>query len=164
MGQAAADVLAFCVTVAAAEGVTLPERQYVSAGRPEFVAWDCEQLTVALTVLDPSYAFTQGSEEYLPVTSALALPGMPTAVLGVSIVRCAPTGEGANLPDVAAENEAGIRALDDAAFLRTVAVRLATTGPPALPRVVAVRAGAVTPFGVEGGYSAMTLTLAVTIG
>lgn len=81
-GQALAAVVAHYAT----EGVTLPDRQLVSAGQSP---WDCDLLNVWV---QRDYA-TAGGPEGASFSSIRSHPGnyFRAGVLGVQVVRCYPT-------------------------------------------------------------------------
>lgn len=161
LGEAAAEILALLVTLAAEEGVPLPERRYVAVGSPSAVAWDCDQVTVALQVLEPQQAFTFGVDQNVMAPADSSAFTFPNAVVGVQIVRCVPTLTEAGEPaPVGLHHTAGLTAMRDAALLRALAVRAAREP---MARASAVRGGSVTPTGPDGGMAAVTLTLGVSV-
>lgn len=164
---AAEELLELLVAVAAAEAVDLPPRVYISAGRPENVAWDCEQLVLAMSALEPQIAFLQGVEELSGTPASSSLPSFPTALLGISLVRCHPepviTRDNVIPPSVEAECAAALVSMTDAALLRRFAVEAMKVAPGSGVHLTAVRAGSVLPGGPEGGFSGTTLALAVTL-
>lgn len=102
------------------EGITVPERRYVTSGAP---AYDCEQLVVALTRLYPAIPFQD--DPALPVLRAVLLRA---ASVAVHLVRCVPTPTqssrgGAALPTAAALDDAGMTLLTDALMMPVVTVR-----------------------------------------
>jgi len=161
-GTALLNLIEVC---AAAEGVTLPARRYVSAGHPAEVVWDCDQVVIALAVLGEgiSAAMQGGGTAKAPgsMVSPGGVPHLPAAQLVAQIVRCAPalTSRG-EPPTVAALEASGEEALTDAALLHLVRARWAASAPGAPTDVLL---GQVLPAGPSGGFSAMSLTVAVTV-
>lgn len=89
-----------------ASGLLLPERRYIHVGE---VAYDCEQLVVALASIDP------GLPQGAVADGVSGTPVAFTARIEVHLVRCAPTPSGGRVaaPKVSALNDAGRAALLD---------------------------------------------------
>lgn len=163
LSAAATELLGLVESVAAAEGVTLPERRYVAPGGPTAIAWDCDQVTVSLATLQSQVAALFGADQVLPAPSLeRGAPSVPTGIFAVTIVRYVPTLDDNGDPPPADQIAlAGAQALDDAALLRLVAAKAATNG--ALTHAAEILIGNVTPLGPEGGTAAMQLALGITV-
>jgi hypothetical protein len=148
----------------AANGATLPDVQAVVPGSPGNVAWDCEQVTVALA------GITTGSGQgALPLPqhgapAGVALPRMAT--WSIQVVRCSPTPDEEGQPPGATElAAAGALALADGGLLSQCLVELAALQPGArlwLPIGGVINAGAVTSLGPDGGFQAMEATVTLS--
>lgn len=152
-------------SVAAAEGVDLPGRAYVTADGLVGEAWDCEQVTVNLLSLGPALAVTPG-ERAVPLGYTVpGAVGPPSAVLRVSIVRAVPTLSDMGDPPAAAEiHAAGLALLRDVALLRAVQVALVTPGAAQIDGVGGdLRLLAIVPQGTEGGFAGVAGDVAVTV-
>jgi hypothetical protein len=128
-------------------GVDLPDRQRVTAGDARTIAWDCEQVTVALVQLLPAQSGQPAQTTYTGrATAGTRL--MRSALWEVQVVRCHPED-----PDQPAELEAaGREAMDDAALIAASIVRAIRDGiggehTTAAPAEVA-------PLGPAGGFVA----------
>lgn len=147
-----------------AAGVDLPDRRFLAAGNPQLIAWDCEQLFVALTGLGI------GPAPDSPVQSPRA--GGPVgafnvrhAIFSIQLVRCTPTvGEGSNdvFPPVAEIDAAGERSINDAGLLSDAVVQMCSRLQKELGRNHSVQAGLTSSLGPEGGYHANEATVAIT--
>lgn len=148
-----------------AAGVALPTRQYIAAGDPNQVAWDCEQFVVSLGGIGwgPAPDVNVLSPQLNAQASAVSLRHI---VITFQIVRCTP-GPGARgqAPDPAAIHANGIQSFRDAGLLSqalvTACTRVRTVlGVPANSGLV--QSGAVDPAGPEGQYVGVTSTVAIT--
>lgn len=147
----------------AAAGVDLPDRRFLAAGNPQLIAWDCEQLFVALTGLGI------GPAPDAPVQSPRA--GGPVgvfnvrhAIFSIQLVRCTPTTGDTNDPFPAAEaiDAAGERSINDAGLLSDAIVQMCSQLQRELGRNHSVQAGLTSSLGPEGGFHANEATVAIT--
>jgi hypothetical protein len=150
-------------------GVDLPETRYVAAGQPEQVAWDCEQVTVALAQVGAGLPLAPG-QGAVPTPAHSGRQSLPTAELEVAIVRCAPTiDDQAETPDTGDADAAGSTALQDAwLLLRTIQAgirqgQLTTDDPVASPVPSMAAVGPALPRGPDGGYAATVIRVSVQI-
>lgn len=148
----------------ATAGVELPDRRFLAAGNPQLIAWDCEQLFVALTGLGI------GPAPDSPVQSPRA--GGPIgafnvrhAIFSIQLVRCTPTvadGSDQPFPSAAEIDAAGERSINDAGLLSDAVVRMCSQLQQELGRNHSVQAGLTSSLGPEGGYHANEATVAIT--
>lgn len=145
----ARDILDHVIGHFVSSGRDLPERQYVSGGEPTAVAWDCEQLTIAVTGIGWGVA-----EESYPVTMqgnnnrGLA---QRHVVYAIELVRCVPdTSTIRNgTPDMDTLNMWGMGILRDMGLLSQATVAYSNTLRQA---GAVVRPGIVSPVGPSGGF------------
>lgn len=156
-------------------GVALPDRQYPSAGAPDGVVWDCEQVTVAATGIGWGPAVDAGTEAALQTGTQMSARALRHIVLEVSIVRKLPAGADLDaddststltLPDVDAMEAAGRQHLLDMGVLSQAMVTMFGTDPHQVivPAGTHAQAGLVRSVGPEGGYSGVTSEVTVTLG
>ena len=104
--QVASDVLAEVVEALESVGNGAPDRRYVNDG--QLVAWDCEQVTVAVESI---HGHTGNLFEASGAQDCLV---MRAAVVSVWIVRCSPVLDDSGTPPPVSEIEASARvALSD---------------------------------------------------
>jgi len=150
----------------AANGVALPDRRVVAPGAPGTIAWDCEQVVVALSQLTTGSG--SGQVNVLPQWGSPAGVGLIRyATWSVQVIRCTPQmDDDGNAPTAEALLAAGVSGLADAGLMSQCFVSMAATAN-AIPRDWmpiggAINAGQVTSLGPEGpfhGYeAAVTLT------
>lgn len=160
-------LLAAVVDHFTAAGVALPERRYIAPGDPGQVAWDCEQLFVAIQGVGWGQAPSESTEAAnVNIGSPVRALAIRHAVLVVSLVRCTPS-EGdldTGMPDVADIHAAGLAFMDDMGLLSQALLEACTRIRPGLPKPALVEPGAVTPEGPSGAYHGMTAPLAITVG
>lgn len=164
-------------TFARAE-VALPERRYVAAGTPRDVAWDCEQLTVALSGIGwgPASDRSVGSRQPGSEVSALA---MRHAVYAISLVRPYPVWDPEQdphereFPPAEQLHERGLAHLRDSGLLSQSLVSLCSTvqDDPAVKHLRGmggpyglVLPGLVESIGPSGGFVSVETSLTVTAG
>jgi hypothetical protein len=145
--------------------LALPDRRAVVPGAPGVIAWDCEQVTVALANITVGGLNAQSVA--MPRAGAPAGVGLPRiATWSVQVVRCTPeSGEDATPPSAAELEVAGGRALSDAGLLSECMMSLATLAPGSrvwLPVGSTINAGAVTPLGPEGGFHAVEAAVSIS--
>lgn len=158
-------VLGIVVAHFDAAGVDLPERRYVAAGDPSAIAWDCDQLCVALRGI--GWGPAEDSAPSSPqVGAGLSAMGVRHAVLSIQLVRCTPSsGErGTGIPSAEVVHAAGLQFARDGGLLSQALVTACSrTGGLVGPGGAAtVQAGALTPLGPEGGKHAWDAALAIT--
>lgn len=150
----------------AANGVALPERQYIAAGSPQSVAWDCEQLVVILAEVGwgRSKDATQLSPSFGKQASVNA---MRHATFAFQLVRCVPVitdgAEAPQLPSVQDIQDAGEQSLVDAGLLSQALVNFVSFPNATVPAGCNVQAGAVSPIGPEGGLVGLEASLVMTV-
>jgi hypothetical protein len=145
-------LLAAVVAAFDTAGIELPERRAVVAGNPGLIAWDCEQLTVALAGI--STGGGAGAITLMPQSGSPAGMALTRlATWSVQIVRCAPTSdEDGNPPSVELLEAAAATALDDAGVLSQCLTVLASATPGSvnwLPIGSVINAGAITSLGPD---------------
>jgi hypothetical protein len=145
-------------------GRTLPERRVLVPGAPGVIAWDCEQLTVALASI--TTGGTVASVNILPQLGSGAGVGLlRQATWAIQVVRCSPTpDEDGNPPSVDELTAAADLQLDDAGMLSQALVNLvaAQLHPEWLPPGGVVNAGQVATLGPEGGFQAVEASLTLS--
>lgn len=169
--------------------VPLPSRRYVAAGGPREVAYDCEQVTVALSGIGwgQSPDRSQGSQR---TGSPMAGLAMRHAVYAVAVVRQEhdasapevsdmwdPEDSGA-FPSPEVLNALGLRHMRDAALVSQALINVASR-VRALPAMKAlgrevrsdptrvsglVQPGIVESLGPAGGYVSVEAAFTVTVG
>jgi hypothetical protein len=142
----------------------LPERQYVPAGDPIAVPWDCEQLTVSLQGIGWGPAI-----DVQPVSprsgSPMSVAGMRHAVYVVSLVRCVPTVDSrGHAPKIPAMMAAGLTYTRDAGLVSQALHEYCVALGRRLMPGETVQAGAVEPAGPDGSYLGVIAPLVVTVG
>lgn len=142
--------------------LALPTRRYVAPGDPLAIAWDCEQVVVALQGI----GWGQAEDVTLQspkVASQFAMTALRHVVFSIQIVRCTPSGgPRGGLPEADAVHNAGLTAMQDSGQLSQALVWLVShleLGSDGL-----ARAGAISPMGPSGGYHGIEGTLAITAG
>ena len=147
-----------------AQGQALPDRRFIAPGNPQLVAWDCEQLVVALTGIGigpAPDAPVQSPRQGGPISAF----NVRHAIFSIQLVRCTPTvGEGSNdaFPAAAAIDAAGEQSMRDAGLLSDAVVLMCSQLSGQLPPGSHVQAGLTSSLGPEGGYHANEATVAVT--
>lgn len=148
----------------AANGVDLPGHQYVTAGDPNQVAWDCEQLVVCLADLGWGRATdaTQLSPSFGKTASVNA---MRHATYAVILTRCVPTiADGGDVPGVDELTRSGLATMTDAGLLSQCLVNFVAFHNAAMSIGANVQAGAVQMIGPSGGLVGCTGALISTAG
>lgn len=150
----------------AAANVALPARQYVAAGLPANIAWDCEQLVVALTGI--GWGQAEDVVQLSPQINAQAsVAAVRHAVFSVQLVRCTPAkGPHGALPTVDQIHENGLAFFRDAGLLSQALVTACTrvAAMLGLQNTGNVQPGAVEPLGPTGGLVALDASVAITAG
>lgn len=156
--------LAEIQTFYALNGVDLPERQAIVAGEPTVVAWDCEQLIVAMASIGwgRSVDATQLSPQF---GKAASVDAMRHAEINIQLVRKTPTiTDGGQLPPAAALEAAGEQYLVDAGMLSQALVNFVAFPNDVIPPGCNVQAGAVQPVGPLGDLVGLSVGLIITAG
>lgn len=147
-----------------ANGVELPERRYVTAGDPNLVAWDCEQLVICLADLGWGRA-TDATQLSPSFGKSASVNAMRHATYAVILVRCTPhIGDDAQPPSAEVLNAAGVGLMADAGLLSQALVNFVAFRNAAVPPGVSVQAGAVQMIGPFGGLVGCTGGLMITAG
>jgi hypothetical protein len=159
-------LLAVVVDHYADAGVALPERRVIVPGAPGVVAWDCEQVTLALANI-ATQSGVGNRISLVPQTGGPASVGLARlATWAIQVVRCTPTSDDdGNPPSADKLDEAAAMALDDAGLLSQCLVELASLTPgtrPWLPIGAVINAGQVTPLGPEGGFQGIEATASIS--
>lgn len=143
----------------------LPDRRYVAPGNPQLIAWDCEQLVVALTGVGWGASPEAAAGSVKPGTQ-MSVQGVRHAVFSIQLVRCTPVSKDTRTPWPPPEEiqAAGVAFMKDAGVLSQALVTLVAElrQSLALDRSGSVEAGALTSLGPEGGHHGMEATLAIT--
>lgn len=164
LATTAGNILTAVVAHFDAAGVELPERRYVAAGHPREIAWDCEQLTVALEGI----GWGQARDESAPnprVGSPASVYAVRHAIVAVQLVRCTPKANGRDpLPTPEAIHAAGLAYMRDAGLLSQALVTIAAELRAGLTRESSVELGAIESIGPDGGYHGMETVMAITTG
>lgn len=148
-----------------AAGVALPDRQYIAAGAPNQIAWDCEQLVISLQGIGWGVA-EEAFQQTVQTGTGASVQGPRHAVLVVQLVRCLPTPEDDGTPPSADDlTDAGLTYLKDCALLsqamQIAAAELAR--PENLGRGAVTRFGIVDPEGPAGGFVGASASLYVSL-
>ncbi|MGL5911835.1 MAG: hypothetical protein ACRCZP_17665 [Phycicoccus sp.] len=162
VGQA---LLGHIVSYWTVHGGNPPERRYLVAGEPRLAVWDCEQVTVAVSGVEPGPA--PGAE---PDTMRAGRPantfGTCHVTWVVQVVRCvAVMDEAGQPPSPAVLQSDGARHLADVGLMHRALAAFLTSGSPLLDgvTVTAPSVGPVGPAGmyaaVEGTFTAQAVTL-----
>lgn len=146
-------------------GVELPERRLLVPGAPGMVAWDCEQLTVALASVNVGGG--GNAPNLLPMTGSPAgVMLVRLATFAIQVVRCSPTSsDDGNPPAAGSLTEAALAGFDDAGDLSQLLVEVAALSPGTrdwLPIGATINAGTVTSLGPDGGFQATEATVTVS--
>jgi hypothetical protein len=146
-------------------GVDLPGRRCLVPGAPGAVAWDCEQVTLALAQLSVDTGGNQAS--LLPQTgSAAGVVLTRLATFAIQVVRCSPNSdEDATPPEPQVIEDAALLAYEDVGQLSQLLVEVAALTPGTrdwLPIGARINAGQVTSLGPEGGLQAVEAIITVS--
>lgn len=158
-------LMAWVVDAFAAEGVNLPERRTLAPGSPGEIAWDCEQVALALATLTPSGG--GGVANLLPQAGSPAGVGLVRlATWSIQVVRCTPEpDEDGNPPDVGQLAAAGAAQLADIGVLSQCLAGLASSTPGTVawlqPGTV-INAGGVATLGPAGGFHGAEATVSIS--
>jgi hypothetical protein len=158
-------ILAAVVNYFTANGVPLPDRQYIAAGSPQVIAWDCEQLVVSLA--DIGWGRSVDATQLSPSFGKQAgINAMRHATFAIQLVRATPVvqdgAEAPILPSVQAMADAGQTFLVDAGLLSQALVNFVAFPNGVLPIGCNVQAGAIQPIGPEGGLVGLEGSLVMT--
>jgi hypothetical protein len=146
-------------------GVELPERRLLVPGAPGAVAWDCEQVTLAISAVQPSASGAQFN--VMPKAGAQAGVMLTRQVTwAIQVVRCSPTsGEDGEPPGAAELGGAAMASLIDVAELSQCMIELASLTPGTrdwLEVGTTINAGTTTPLGPEGGFQAVEASVIIS--
>lgn len=148
-----------------AASVELPDRRYVAPGNPQLIAWDCEQLVVALTGIGWGASPESAGGSVKP-GSQMSVQGVRHAVFSIQLVRCTPVSTSTRTPWPPPEEiqAAGEKFMRDAGILSQALVTMVAELRESLTpdRSGLVEAGALTSLGPEGQHHGMEATLAIT--
>jgi hypothetical protein len=150
----------------AAPGVNVPQRRIIAPGNPRLIAWDAEQIVVALSGIGVGQAPGQGGGSQR-IGNPVSSRGMRHAVLAVQLVRCVPeSADGATPPPASAVTDAGLALMRDAGLLSQALVEACTKlgGVDALGPGGSSRPGAVEVLGPDGGMAAVEGSIEITAG
>lgn len=148
-----------------AAGVALPARRYVAPGDPAEIAWDCEQLVVAIQGIGWGQAPAAGAQ-LTRVGSPVSAMALRHAVFVVMLVRCTPA-EGdpdTGIPDMDVIHAAGLEFMTDMGLLSQALLEACARVRTGLDRTAVVEPGAVDPAGPAGAFHGMTAPMAITVG
>lgn len=149
------DLLASLTALLPTLGAPVPERRYVHAGE---VAYDCEQLVVALERVVPGTP-TREQQEWRPLGGAAGR----TAQLAVHLVRCVPTmSDRGNPPRVADLDALATQQYVDSLAL-PIAARTGWKDGAWGSTCDAIYWAETVPNGPLGGYCAIILRLLVQV-
>jgi len=154
-----ADVQAFF----AGNSVTLPARCYLAPGAPGLIAWDCEQLVVALG----SVRWGINEDAVQPAQETGGPSGIfqvRSAQWSVQLVRCTPTGQDETPPAPELIQAAGELAVADAGMLSQCLVNWASFpgNHSWVPLGALVKAGDVVSLGPQGGFHGFEGSFTIT--
>lgn len=139
----------------------LPDRRYVAPGDSAAVAWDCEQLTVAIIGVGAGWAPDSGSSTARTGTPASVF-GLRHAVYSITLVRCTPTvEEDGDAPPADLLHTAGLHYLRDVGLVSQALVE-AGAEAKRLSQGAVVTAGNVQPVGPAGGFVGLEGQLTIT--
>jgi hypothetical protein len=143
----------------------LPERQYVAPGDPTQIAWDCEQVVVAIQGIGWGQAPDAGTLSPGAGTHVSAV-GVRHAIYVVQLIRCTPSDGDieTGLPSPAAIQAAGDEFMRDMGLLSQALMVACATVRTGFDRSAKVEPGAVNPDGPSGGFHGMSAQIAVTAG
>lgn len=161
--QLKAHIIAHWNAAPAGTRVDLPARRAILAGDPRNVAWDCEQLTVAMVGIGWGQAIDAAQVPSPRTGAPVSVGAMRHVVLAVALIRCTPKG-GANgqPPSVEDLEAAGLTSMRDAGLLSQAMVTYASKLRQELGKHASVQPGVVDPYGPSGGYHGLETTLAIT--
>lgn len=148
----------------AGNNIALPDRYYLAPGAPGLIAWDCEQLVVALASVN--WGINEDAVQPSPqVGAAAGVFEIRAAQWSVQIVRCTPGMDDNGQPPPPEEIQtAGELFATDAGMLSQFLVNCAAF--PAnhawMPTGALVKAGNVVSLGPSGQYHGFEGTLTVT--
>lgn len=167
--QLAADLLAYVVEFwsTATDAEPLPAVQIVTGGEVRLIAWDCEQLTVALTGIDVDVPATAVGPMQTP---HLAANSLRHAQFTVQLVRCAAVSQEDGTPPAAEEIHAkGLVFMRDTGLLSQALFQwcqsvtdVGNQGVLHFGGGLLAQGGAVVPVGPSGGYMAAEGTVLVS--
>jgi hypothetical protein len=147
----------------AASDNDLPERRYVAPGTPDSIAWDCEQLVVALSGVGWGQAEDlAGGSLKMGTQSNMAVRH---AVFNVQLIRCTPSVSArGQAPTADKLHAAGLQFMRDAGMLSQALVEACRNVATGFDRTAMVQPGTVEPGPAEGGYQGIEAVIAVTSG
>lgn len=151
---------------ATAPAVLLPERQYVAPGSPDQIAWDCEQLVVAVAGVGWGQAPAASQSPSPKIGTHVSVTALRHVIFDVSLVRCTPSDgdPDTGLPHAADIHAAGLAYMTDMGLMSQALVVACATVRSGLDRSGLVEPGAVNPSGPSGGFHGMSAQIAITAG
>lgn len=163
--EMAESILGAIVDHYTAAAVTLPERRYVAPGDPTQIAWDCEQLVVAVQGVGWGQA-TNAATLSPKIGSQVSATAVRHVVFDVALVRCTPSDgdPDTGLVPAAEIHAAGLDFMIDVGHMSQALVAACAAVRAGLDRAALVEPGAVNPAGPSGGYHGMSAMIAVTAG
>jgi len=162
MSQAILDAV---VAHFAAAGVALPERRYVAPGDPAQIAWDCEQLVVALQGVGWGQSPSAG-QALAKTGTMVGATGVRHAVFVIALIRCTPSDgdRDTGIPDAADIHAAGLDFMTDMGLLSQALLEACAVVQAGFSRSALVEPGVVDPQGPSGTMHGMTAQLSITAG
>lgn len=147
-----------------ADNTCLPARRVIAPGNPRLIAWDTEQLVIALSGIglgaaptQPGFAQRTGN----PVSAA----GIRHAVFEIQLVRCVPESKDSmGPPHATTVTASGLALMRDAGLLSQALVEGSDAVAALLGMRGSVEPGAVQTLGPEGGMAAVAGSMAITAG
>ena len=149
----------------AAGGVELPSRQSIAAGSPNEIAWDCEQLTVALQGVGWGQA-EEAFSQNVQTGTGMSAQGSRHAVILVGLVRCTPTlSSDGNPPTPEQITSGGLAFFKDAGMLSQALVTACADlkNAVAMGRGNVARSGLIDPIGPSGGFVGMVGSIYISL-
>lgn len=159
--QLASDLLAYVIDfwADATDAEPLPAIQIITGGEVRLIAWDCEQLTVALTAIDMDVPASAVGPMQTP---HLAANSLRHAQFTVQLVRCAAVSqEDGEPPDPEEIHAKGLVFMRDVGLLSQALFQWCqsvttpgNTGVLHFGGGILATGGVVVPVGPQGGYMA----------
>lgn len=141
----------------------LPSRRLIAPGDPRSVAWDCEQLVVALEGIGFGQAQDAGPSPSPRAGVPFSAVALRHAVLTISLVRCTPLADNNGHVAAQAIHASGLTFLRDCGVLSQALVTFAGLLRDQLGHTASVECGAITPFGPSGEYHSADGSIAITV-
>lgn len=146
----------------AAAGHPLPPHRFLAPGTPRDIAWDCEQMVVALEGIGWGQALDMNQESQRP-GSPFSVSALRHAVFEIQIVRCTPSpNDMGEPPSVAQLDAAGRQCMRDAGLLSQALVTMVAQLRQGMQPGELVQAGTIDTLGPDGGFHAVASTMYIT--